>query len=102
MTFRVGQKVVYVGCQSTILDRLRRLFHPYRNPEKCIVYTVANVYVCEEGEQAIELLEFPSPADGYWNAGFIAQSFRPVVSRKTDISALKALLVPGAKIREDA
>lgn len=28
--------------------------------------------------------------------------FRPLVARKTDISALKALLVPGARVKADA
>lgn len=40
----------------------------------------------------------PSPASGY--SCFNGDYFRPIVSRKTDISALQALLVPGAKIRE--
>ncbi len=91
MTFHVGQKVVYVGRRVSIWHQIKRMIHPYRNPEKGVVYTVSNIYV-SGGDQVLELLEFPSPFDGYWDAGFLADAFRPVVDRKTDISVFTEIL----------
>ena len=92
MSFTVGQKVVFVGLKRGFRHFLERLLHPYKIPEKCVVYTVSNTYTVCDGEQVIELLEFPSPYDGYWGAGFIAAAFRPVVERKTDISVFTKML----------
>jgi hypothetical protein len=39
---------------------------------------------------------------GPWEPAYDSRNYRPVIERKTDISCLQALLVPGAKIREPA
>lgn len=91
MNFRVGQKVIYVGIKRSLAHAIQRLFHPYKVPEKGVVYTVSNTYASDD-EQVIELLEFPSPADGYWDAGFLSDAFRPAVDRKTDIAVFKEIL----------
>lgn len=87
MTFRVGMRVecVYAG--------------PSRlNPElgspplvKYVVYTVSDVYINQyDTGLAIELLEVKS--EGVDWMGFDATRFRPVVERKTDISAFHEIL----------
>lgn len=91
MTFRVGQKVVYIGCKRSIWHAVQRYFHPYEEPVKGRVYTVSNAYTNGD-DLLIEILEFPSPADGYWDAGFLAIAFRPIVERKTDISIFTKML----------
>lgn len=101
MSFHIGQKIEYVGGSLSLSERLQRWIHPYRNPDKGVIYTVVNVYYCVDDEQVIELLEFPSPADGYWDAGFYANAFRPVVERNTDISVFKRMLAP-VKVKADA
>lgn len=100
--FRVGQKVVCVDAlfpKNTWRHRWFKFWQPYKSPSDGEVYTVANVY-SEAGMLLLELIELPSPETNVWMAGFLACGFRPLVDRKTDISALKALLVPGSKIRE--
>lgn len=92
MSFRVGQKVQYVGLRVSVWHQIKRAIHPYTKPEKGVVYTVSNTYEFSDGEQAIELLELPSPGTEHWAAGFRALAFRPVVERKTDITAFQEIL----------
>jgi hypothetical protein len=63
------------------------------------VYTVKSVFLDEDERECVTLFEIAVPEDatGWWGG-----LFRPAVERKTDISALRALLVPGAKIKETA
>jgi hypothetical protein len=92
MTFRVGQKVVCV-------DDHDQPSAPYVVQGR--IYTISGLHYCHDG-LGFYLEEVPDiETDDYWGS-FKAERFRPIVSRKTDISALKALLVPGAKIRETA
>jgi len=92
MTFRVGQKVVCVD------DGIRpRGYCPaYGYPTIGVVYTISEVGVTYHGAPGVNLVEHPHERSSGWRAS----RFRPVVERKTDISILTALLVPGAKIRE--
>jgi hypothetical protein len=100
MTFRVGQKVVCIrGLEDEVFSA------PLVSGS---IYTVREIQPAGIG--------FPANAVGvcvYEIVGllneefqieyaFVSTRFRPVVSRKTDISALKAILVPGTKIREAA
>jgi hypothetical protein len=85
--FHVGQKVVCIhGCPSS---------NPLPHCVKGKIYTVANVYIIDDLTM-IELFELPFPglvdADGEWMPGFVAECFRPVVERKTDISIFTAML----------
>lgn len=91
MRFRVGEKVVYVGVRLTIWEQIKRAIHPYQVPDKSAVYTVGNTFDVGD-EQAIELLEFPSPATAYWCAGFCADAFRRAVRRETDIGIFREIL----------
>lgn len=92
MTFRVGQKVVFVGQPWKLKAYLQRLLHPYPGemPVKGCIYTIENI----TPEDCLELLGLISPADDYWAAGFNPISFRPIVERKTDISIFKKMLIP--------
>jgi len=100
MTFRPGMKVVCVDAKLSVLARIIkwifRLEWPLVNGE---VYTIQRLTVIS-GEAATELVEVKNIPE--MARCFRLSRFRPIVSRKTDISALKALLVPGAKIRETA
>jgi hypothetical protein len=102
--FRVGQKVVCVDDSPTDADGGKEL-------ERGQIYTVRwcgvwgwpSVYKDEVCVRIFEVVRGPDE----WvpecvDLPFSVHRFRPIVSRKTDISALKALLVPGAKIRETA
>jgi hypothetical protein len=107
MTFRIGQKVVCVDANLSG----RYLPPGYSIAENASmgglvlgsVYTirciglVLGVVACRVDE-IIRRFE-PVYKDEAW---FACARFRPIVERKTDISALKALLVPGAKIVERA
>lgn len=98
---RTGQQVVYVGHQNrSIWAQIRRALHPYVVPKSDVVYTVANTYTTPCGTPMIELLELPSPADGYWYAGFAACVFRPVVTRKTNIGFAHEILRKASKAKE--
>jgi hypothetical protein len=46
------------------------------------------------GTPVIDLFEKPYPETSYWHRGIPAHFFRVIVQRKTDISALEALLHP--------
>jgi hypothetical protein len=109
MTFRVGQKVVCVDASGGFRNMLGEVVNTNELTLGAI-YTVRWVGIRDTEELGIRVegIVRGSAPKGYraTNAGddvpFLATKFRPLVSRKTDISALKALLVPGAKITEDA
>lgn len=73
--FHVGQKVVCV--QDGFLSQIN---------SGLAIYTVSSVFM-DLGVWHITLLEIPT-------AGECAIRFRPVVTRKTDISIFKAMLKP--------
>jgi hypothetical protein len=92
MAFRVGQKVICVNAVNTNTLWLAELVEGE-------IYTVT-------WTNGPDVLVDRTLLDGhpFYKRGrfpFYASRFRPIVSRKTDISALKALLVPGTKILED-
>ncbi len=103
MMFRVGQKVVGIGynCGGD-----RDKLPPGANmPAVGSVYTIRSINEWSD-VTLITLQEVDNRHligfDGYsLEPGYNIRAFRPIVERKTDISALKALLVPGAKILED-
>ncbi len=83
MMFHVGQKVVCVDASNSIL-------------EEGAIYTVNYTadlpeFVCVDG---VGEWKYGIPP-GWW-----PRRFRPIVSRKTDISIFKALLEPNAKLLE--
>lgn len=108
MTFRVGMKVVCVDASSAGIEGAG-----LGAPEHLrvgAVYTIRWV-----GECPYEPWRYLGPTvrlgevyrvnefNPEWNdMPFLARRFRPLIERKTDISILRALLVPGAKIRETA
>ncbi len=98
MAFRVGQKVVCVDADP----HSRGWLGPWLEGEAPVegnVYTVKAIAISADTDDlAIQINEISRVKR--W--GYGAFRFRPAVDRKTDISNLKALLVHGAKIREDA
>lgn len=87
--FTVGQKVAYVG--GLRIDPLDPV-----GPEKGQVYTVSWVGLTPAPYDCIniDLLELPNPDTAQMHRGYDQNAFRPIVERKTDISALTALLNP--------
>jgi hypothetical protein len=104
MTFRVGQKVVCI----------KGHYNPPASGgvKEGNIYTIRELGLTQDGAPGVRVHEI-ALSSGHREIGNISgkpfkdvfmreNRFRPIVSRKTDISALKALLVPGAKIRETA
>lgn len=105
MTFRVGQKVVCVGSPVRVAGLGDILPMPGE------IYTIRDIKAASAKSKlrglAFRLMEIrnkprPIAEGGLGESNFSQKYFRPLTERKTDISILKALLVPGSKIREDA
>lgn len=95
MTFRIGQKVIYVGIQDgSLWQRFCDLFHPDHSDNliKYSVYTVEQIIYHFDGIHCIHLVGYKSPATNYWMEGYRADAFRPAVERKTDISVFTKML----------
>lgn len=82
--FKVGQKVVCVDS----------IDNPHLRKDD--IYTVIGLGEITAEITGVLLAETSHPG----GCPFYVSRFRPVVERKTDISVLQALLVPGAKILE--
>lgn len=82
MTFQVGQKVVCVDDSPGELGPT--------SVKRGSIYTVSRVYL-DSGQIGICLAE-AKPCHAL--LGFWARRFRPIVSRKTDISIFKRMLTP--------
>jgi hypothetical protein len=97
MTFRVGQKVVCVTAHDAFQDwpDYETLSRP---PDLGDIATVTNVFMAVCGKLAIELLEYPAPGGTHngwmFEPGWLAEDFRPLVERKTDISIFTQMLNP--------
>lgn len=95
MTFRIGQQVISIK-QGQWHDQSGKVVVGPSFGEVCVIRGFdATVYaglllVGYHGEYYQDFHE----------RGYSQTRFRPIVSRKTDISALQALLVPGTKILE--
>ena len=88
VTFRVGQKVV---CVDASTDPPPKWIH--EGLVKGRIYVVAGFAICRDGNVGPTFHFDPG-----WP--YRAFRFRAIVSRKTDISSLEALLLPNAKILE--
>ena len=84
--FDIGQQVVVVE------DSANETVYSGPLPTKGCVYTIENIYRTPDDTLMLELVEFPSPFDGLFYAGFVAFAFRPL--RKTDISIFTKILAP--------
>lgn len=93
MTFHVGQKVVCVEAATGSCECRHE-------PDKNNICTVANVYMHHMG-LVLELEEFPAPKCQHFDPGWLAESFRPIVERKTDISVFTEMLTD-TKVGVDA
>lgn len=103
--FHVGQKVVCV--RPSPLDPL--VLHMLASigcvwPSIGQALTIRDVYIGSfrgQPEVFLKFREIVNPPvhcpDGFREGGFIANRFRPVVERKTDISIFKAMLNPAHK-----
>jgi hypothetical protein len=85
--FRVGQKVARIGGSEQNAIEYGRPFPAVGEP--C---TVSNIYMDDDGDLQIELIEYPSPATAEFYAGFLAELFRPIVSRPTSIEFAHEIL----------
>lgn len=92
MTFRVGQKICCVddgGWKCSLRNVPNR-------PVRGRIYTIRSFYK----EDSIYLEEILNPSDAKWKNGEIGEGcfwtrrFRPIVSRKTDISIFTRMLNP--------
>jgi hypothetical protein len=101
MTFRVGQPVVCIRATEDLVENR--------------IYTIRWIGIwgcgdaCCPPAECVRLAEVHRGPDTKepWNPNwfdmpFRSYRFRPLLKRKTDISSLNALLVPGAKITEPA
>lgn len=91
MTFYIGQKVVCIEAASG-----PTCTHRTREPDKGDICTVSNIYNHPEG-LVLELIEFPSRACDHFLPGWLAESFRHVVERSTDISFAHEILRKASK-----
>ena len=94
--FHVGQKVVCVvgGWVPPLGETI---------PQPGITYTIRSTHNHAKGlgYTLHEIVNQPRQYAGeYMECTFAHACFRPLIERKTDISALKALLVPRAKTLE--
>jgi hypothetical protein len=108
--FRVGMKVAYTGGQTSYNTAYGVGNNGGVGWPSCIntmgTYTIRDVDTrgaVYGWPIVLRFDEFITEAHyecglGIWEPGFPGDCFRPVVARKTDISCLQALLVPGAKI----
>jgi hypothetical protein len=88
MMFRVGQKVVCVNASTCSYGSVCGELTKGR------IYEVSGFKHWSDGDCYVYLVGVQES----WHP----DRFRPIVERKADISALKALLVPGSKITEPA
>lgn len=100
MTFRIGHKVVCISEQHN------SIYGDCKVPRAGNIYTVRwlgdDEILLEEIRNGVTLLQHSETQDiTVGEPTFFPEDFRPLVSGTTDISALKALLLPG-KQTEDA
>lgn len=100
--FRVGQEITSKNNVPWVKEYPDEIV-----PEYGAIYTVRAIVPCVDDTPGLLLNEIRNPSmnydEGFDECTFEASEFRPVVKRKTNISALKALLNPANhKYREDA
>ena len=100
MMFRVGQKVVCIGTVGSPNVDWEAWVSCWKiiRPSRGSVYTVRDIRMGAI-RQHVRLVEIINPNAEFKDAQpqepwFWAEAFRPIVERKTDISALQALLIP--------
>lgn len=95
MNYRIGQKVVCINDDWSwnLTDQCIVLRHPGNClPVRDGIYTIRRITVSAFGfYEPLRLI-------GHTDVIFGKEFFRPLVTRPTDISTFKRLLVPGAKI----
>lgn len=97
MTFRVGQKVVFVGGPSHVKN-WTNLISQLKVGQICTVRDVDHRYLEAYGFVGLRVEEeyFPPMewAGGMTEPATLSYKFRPIVERKTDISIFTAMLKP--------
>lgn len=91
LDWHVGMKVVCIleGEWASTLDG--RSYGDLRAPEVGIVYTISRI-ISQGGLVAIQLDELPTQHRSGIEVAFLADHFRPLPHRKTDISVFTAML----------
>lgn len=92
--FHVNQKVVCVNAKPSPICRITGV----SNLSKGAIYTIRDIEVWE-GVECVRLVEIVERPYHFIDRGWLepswrANRFRPVVSRKTDISIFTAMLTP--------
>jgi hypothetical protein len=96
MTFRVGQKVVFVG--GPRLPGEWGIPSPLKIGSIYTIREIDPIYIGSYGVAGIRLHEMIAPSV-MWGAqqiepATLAHNFRPIVDRKTDISVFTKMLTP--------
>jgi hypothetical protein len=105
--FRVGQKVVCVDAHNTSWQKKRFLGGLisytlwWSELVEGGVYTVSDVFIGKDTAGRTDVALHLAEMNNYEESGFRASRFRPVSTRKTDISQFRAMLNP-SKQRADA
>lgn len=109
--FEIGQRIICVGRNGSS-KRSAQWWESWKRewgitlPKRGRLYTVRDIRYAKDGTQRIRLCELVNPLisftdapdqEPWWNSA----AFRPVLRRKTDISAFKAMLTP-KKVLQDA
>lgn len=82
MAFRVGQKVERIGGTTRT---------GYAIPPMHVPFTVSRRYLAPDGDEVIDLAEFPSPETEEYLSGFAARFFRPIVSTESGMALLESI-----------
>lgn len=92
LNWHVGMKVVCVD--------------PRPIPDELVygeIYTISWIGITGDNQVSIDLVEIPAPEDEENWRGYVPEGFKPVKTRKTDISIFTRILSnPHVRIREDA
>lgn len=92
MTFYRYQRVVCIN------DNWCPPFVATTCPKAGVVYTIRSLFEAKTEQLCIRLVEILNPLreynEGYMEAGFVADNFRPLCDKKTDISIFEAMLKP--------
>lgn len=112
LDWHVGMKVVCVGCEGT--PKPKGFWQAWQKhwgiikPQRREAYTIRDMRMGSDGDLRVRLVEIVNPVIEYNDAPpqepwFFGRAFRPVQTRKTDISVFQQLLAPSKiKAREDA
>lgn len=100
MILRIGQRVACIGTEGTpgVDWNAWVSHHKIILPSRGIAYTVRDSRIGKLGRQFIRLVEIVNPSGDYFydappqEPWWLAEAFRPIVDRKTDIGFAHEIL----------